>query len=315
MDDSAEKTLSSGVTTDQSAGADSVAAATPVAPATPATRGPALTAYPLIALTGTALFPNATLSLTITRPSALRAIRAAHATEKQCVVAFLRSVDAQPGASPASDTAPSATKGETSASATPEASSATLGELDTPVEATAAEGNTSARPGPLVVNGQILCDIATLATIKRFEEQADECVEVLIEGVRRVRVEDWHKESPYPRIAVSQVTDEAPAETDASTMTRALVRHAHALFDQLAQLSRRYAPGDTAVIKTTQPPGRLADLLAAQLAPEAPQQWELLLTLDPLARLESVCVTMGNEIETLELENKIRQKVRQQVEK
>ena len=292
------------------------------APVAPAERGPALTPYPLIALTGTALFPGATLSLTITRPSALRAIRAAHANEKQCVVAFLRQVESPPAPNQAS--VPTAPSDQPRALATPgaeagEATLATLGDLKAPAgAATGAAGGTApenAKPGPLVINGQILCDIATLAVIKRFEEQADDCVEVTIEGVRRVRVEDWYKDSPYPRIACSQIADEASADDGAPAMSKALVRHAHSLFEQLAQLSRRYAAEDLAAIKATQTPGRLADLLAAQLAPEAPQQWELLVALDPLVRLESVCVTMGNEIETLELENKIRQKVRQQVEK
>jgi len=285
----------------------------------PAERGPTLTPYPLIALTGTALFPGGVLSLTITRPSALRAIRAANATEKQCVVAFLRPVDAQATSTPANANPSSAKPVETLApaalvaSAPTDSGEAMLGEVEALTEAGTSAG--SARPGPLVVNGQLLCEIATLATIKRFEEQTDDCVEVTIEGVRRVGVEDWYKDSPYPRIATSQVAEETNANGDAPTMAKALVRHAHALFEQLAQLSRRYAAEDIAAIKANQTPGRLADLLAAQLAPEAPQQWELLSTLDPLARLESVCVIMGNEIETLELENKIRQKVRQQVEK
>ncbi len=282
----------------------------------------ALAAYPLIALTGTALFPAASLSLTITRASALRAIRAAQSGEKLCVVAFLRPDDSLPtGATPDQTDQPGqATSATGDAAETAKAAAgadATSGVVEMAGNAT--EGaqppqrteTDESRPGPLIANGQALCEVATLATIKRYELQTDDCVEVTLEGLRRVRVAHWLKDSPYPRVACSEI---AEIVSDPA-MSKALVRHAHALFEQLAQLSRRYAAEEIAEIKATQGPGQLADLLAGRLAPEAPQQSELLEALDPLERLERICVLMGNEIETLELENKIRQKVRQQVEK
>jgi ATP-dependent Lon protease len=93
------------------------------------------------------------------------------------------------------------------------------------------------------------------------------------------------------------------------------MRHTQSLFDRYTHLSRRVNAEDLTAINHISQPGMLADALAPLTTSEYVQQQELLETFDPLARLEKLCVTLGNEIEILELENKIRQKVRQQVDK
>jgi ATP-dependent Lon protease len=96
---------------------------------------------------------------------------------------------------------------------------------------------------------------------------------------------------------------------------RALLRHAGSLFEKLSLLDRRFNAEDVASALQIGAPGRLADEIASRMSGETAQQQDLLETLDPLARLEKVCVSLGNEIEIRELENKIRQKVRHQVDK
>src|SRR5262249_22633299 len=72
---------------------------------------------------------------------------------------------------------------------------------------------------------------------------------------------------------------------------------------------------DNAAVSQITEPGALADTLTGHIVTDYVQQQQLLETLNPLQRLEKICVTLGNEIEILELENKIRQRVRQQVDK
>ena len=80
-------------------------------------------------------------------------------------------------------------------------------------------------------------------------------------------------------------------------------------------LDRRFNPDDVAEVSRITAPGKLADHLASRVITEAARQAEILQALDQEDRLERVCVALGNEIEIRELENKIRQKVRQQVDK
>ena len=94
-----------------------------------------------------------------------------------------------------------------------------------------------------------------------------------------------------------------------------IVRHATNLFERYAQLNRRFSVEDINSIVALKSASRLSDMLAAHLVTDPEQQQDLLETMDPLARLEKICVIMGNEIEILELEATIRNRVRSQVDR
>jgi ATP-dependent Lon protease len=153
--------------------------------------------------------------------------------------------------------------------------------------------------------------VGTLVELKQQEAQGDNTLQVVAEGVARVRIDHWVSRDPYLLVAV----EELPIVEANATQGTALVRHAHTLFERFAQLSRRFNADDVASVVRIERAGELADTLAVHLYGDFAPQQELIETVDPLARLEKVCVTLGNEIEILELENKIRQKVRQQVDK
>src|SRR5438309_3253075 len=107
-----------------------------------------------------------------------------------------------------------------------------------------------------------------------------------------------------------------PRESQArGPQSDALVRHATNLFERYAQLNRRFSVEDINSIVGIKTPARLSDMLAAHLVTDPQQQQDLLETLDPLERLEKICVIMGNEIEILELEATIRSRVRSQVDR
>ena len=161
-------------------------------------------------------------------------------------------------------------------------------------------------PGP----GDVF-EVGTLVEMKTHEIQNDSTVQVMVEGVARIHIDDWIQQEPFLRVAYTE-TSEPEAE---DRQAEAMVRHAHHLFERFTHLSRRFNADDVASVSQISRVGPLADSLAVHIVTDYAQQQELLETLDPLARLEKICVTLGNEIEILELENKIRQRVRQQVDK
>ena len=161
-------------------------------------------------------------------------------------------------------------------------------------------------PGP----GDVF-EVGTLVEMKTHEVQNDNTVQVVVEGVARVHIDGWVHLEPFLRVAY---TETAEPETE-ERQGEAMVRHAHHLFERFTHLSRRFNADDVASVSQITSVGPLADSLAVHIVTDYAQQQELLETLDPLARLEKVCVSLGNEIEILELENKIRQRVRQQVDK
>ena len=153
--------------------------------------------------------------------------------------------------------------------------------------------------------------VATLVEIRRYEPRDENSIQIVVEGVKRVRLLDWIQRDPYPCVTWEELTEEdVPA-----TQARALVRQAQSLFDRFAQLSRRFSPEEIENVRELSEVGAVADGLASHAITEYQQQQELLEMLNPLERLEKICVSLGNEIEILELENKIRQRVRQQVDK
>ncbi len=154
-------------------------------------------------------------------------------------------------------------------------------------------------------------DIGTLVEIAQHDVQGDNTIQVVVDGIARVRIASWEAEEPFLRIGTEEVQEPQATGPQAA----ALVRHAHSLFDRFSHLSRRFNADDIASVAQVHTAGRLADTLAGHVVADHAQQQELLETVDPLNRLEKICVSLGNEIEILELENKIRQRVRQQVDK
>ena len=156
-------------------------------------------------------------------------------------------------------------------------------------------------------------DINTVATIVQILsfEQEDGAVQVQVEGQRRARIEEWVATDPYLRVMTARITE----PTGTSPSAQALVRHAHEIFDRYIQLNRRFSPQEVEAITLLRSASRLADVLAAHLVTDPDKQQELLDTIDPEQRLEKICVMLGNAIEVLDLDQRIRQRVREQVDR
>jgi ATP-dependent Lon protease len=151
----------------------------------------------------------------------------------------------------------------------------------------------------------------TLVEISTMHRQQDGSLQVLFNGLRRIQIKDYPEMEPYIRVNVS-----IPEETQQQDpQVDAMVRHATSLFERYAQLNRRFSVEDINSIVAIKTATRLSDMLAAHLVTDAQQQQDLLETMDPLDRLEKICVIMGNEIEILELESTIRSRVRSQVDR
>ena len=153
--------------------------------------------------------------------------------------------------------------------------------------------------------------IGALVEITTMHRQQDGSLQILLSGVRRVRIDEYFDQEPFFQVSVN-VAQEPQAR---GPQADALVRHATSLFERYAQLNRRFSVEDINSIVALKTPARLSDMLAAHLVTDPQQKQELLETFDPLERLEKICVIMGNEIEILELESSIRSRVRSQVDR
>ncbi len=153
--------------------------------------------------------------------------------------------------------------------------------------------------------------VGTLAEVKTLHRQQDGSLQVLISGLCRVIIDEYVDIDPFFRVRVTR----QPEPQSEGPQAEALVRHTTSLFERYAQLNRHFSVEDIDSIVALKTPSRLADTLGAHLVSKMEQQQDLLETLDPMERLEKICVIIGNEIEILELETTIRSRVRSQVDR
>jgi ATP-dependent Lon protease len=154
-------------------------------------------------------------------------------------------------------------------------------------------------------------EIGTLGHIIQLLRLPDGTVKVLVEGRSRARIQRFSSHEPFFACEV-----EALAEPqDPSVEAEALVRAIHAGFENFIKLNKKIPPEALNTITAITAPGRLADALVAHLNLKLEERQELLEILAPVQRLEDVYARMQAEIEVLEVERKIRGRVKKQMER
>ncbi len=163
-------------------------------------------------------------------------------------------------------------------------------------------------------NEPVTDDIYLTGTIGEVMQQIkrpDGTVKVLIEGKRRCRVLRF---IPNDGFFVAEV-EELDEVSEKNTEVEALIRTTHEAFGNYAELSRRLQPDVLQSIKTIDDPGRLADTIAAHLPAKHPDKQGLLEMLSARERLDRLLELLRAEIEVLQVERKIRGRVKRQMEK
>ncbi|HET8639815.1 MAG TPA: endopeptidase La, partial [Solirubrobacterales bacterium] len=128
----------------------------------------------------------------------------------------------------------------------------------------------------------------------------------------RVRLNSFELGRPFFGVQIAELPDPHVATPEA----QALVAHVRTLAEQHAELQQgKLTPEVLELVRAAEDPGQLADLLATQLVTEMPDRQHLLEELEPIKRLESVAIRLLGEIDMLTLEQKIKDRVREQIDK
>ncbi len=154
-------------------------------------------------------------------------------------------------------------------------------------------------------------EIGTLGTIIQLLRLPDGTVKVLVEGKGRARITRFVADDPFFSCEYESLPDEArdPVEGEA------LVRTVHTTFEAYIKLNKKVPPETLNTVTAVTDPGRLADTIVAHLNLKLEERQELLETLSSAKRLEDVYGRMQAEIEVLEVERKIRGRVKKQMER
>ncbi|MEM7411612.1 MAG: endopeptidase La [Myxococcota bacterium] len=160
-------------------------------------------------------------------------------------------------------------------------------------------------------NERDIYEVGTLSTIIQLLRLPDGTVKVLVEGKSRARIQRFVTDDPFFRCEYEALPD----DDNASVEGEALVRTVHATFENYIKLNKKVPPETLNTVTAVSDPGRLADTIVAHLNLKLEERQELLETLAPAKRLEDVFARMQAEIEVLEVERKIRGRVKKQMER
>jgi ATP-dependent Lon protease len=133
----------------------------------------------------------------------------------------------------------------------------------------------------------------------------DNTVRVLVEGLRRFHILEYETEDPYLRARVEILRD----KQEESLKLTAMTRNAQSQFQEILNLSPAMADEIKVAVLNTAHPGRLADLIAANLNLSLEERQQLLETGDVRERLGRLLPLMGRELEVLTLGSKIQKEV------
>ncbi len=160
-------------------------------------------------------------------------------------------------------------------------------------------------------NYEDLYNVGTVAEVRQVIKIPDGNVRVLIEGVNRGVIKEYNELAEYVEV-VTEIHEDA---WQTSLQFEALVRGVVHEFEEWVKISKRI-PTETFVnVTILEDIGRLADLIASHLNLKVEQKQELLEALDVEKRLEKLYEILARELEVLQMEVQINQRVRGQMEK
>ena len=156
-----------------------------------------------------------------------------------------------------------------------------------------------------------LYDIGTMATVLQMLKLPDGTVKVLVEGLHRVHVSEFVETEECFLAKAEKITD--PDEDDSEI--EALMRTVFTQFDQYVKLNKKIPPEILTSLATINDAGRLADTISAHLTLKVEEKQKILEMLSVTERLEHLLHLMESEIDILQVEKRIRGRVKRQMEK
>lgn len=156
-----------------------------------------------------------------------------------------------------------------------------------------------------------LYTIGTLANILQLLKLPDGTVKILVEGVGRAKVLDWTQSSSFFEAHAEILLEKQERESEIEALTRSVMTQ----FETYVRLNKRVGPEVLLAVAQIKDPEKLADIIATHIALKLEQKQKLLEITSLPIRLETLFAEMEKEIGVLQVERKIRKRVKRQMEK
>ncbi len=153
--------------------------------------------------------------------------------------------------------------------------------------------------------------IGTVGTVLQLLKLPDGTVKVLVEGTKRAAIVSYTDNDDFLEAEASFLEESGEAGAEESALARTVVSQ----FESYVKLNKKIPPEVLVSINQVEDPAKLADTVAAHLSLKIPEKQELLELGSVRERLERVFAHMEGEIDVLEVEKRIRSRVKRQMEK
>ena len=154
-------------------------------------------------------------------------------------------------------------------------------------------------------------EVGTLSSILQMLRLPDGTVKVLVEGQRRVLVKDFLQTEEYFSATFEELETPGDLTAELEAMMRSIVER----FERYAKLNKKVPQEILSTLATLTEPGKFADTVAAHLLIKIEDKQDLLELVDISRRMDSVLQVLETEIEILQIERKIRSRVKRQMER
>src|SRR6201992_2565438 len=154
-------------------------------------------------------------------------------------------------------------------------------------------------------------ETGTLASVLQLLKLPDGTVKVLVEGAQRGKVLNYTDRAEYYEAQAVVLQDDAGDKVEVEALARSVVTE----FENYVKLNKKVSPEVVQVVQQIEDYAKLADTVASHLAVKIPDKQGILETPTVLERLEKVLGLMESEISVLQVEKRIRTRVKRQMEK
>ena len=154
-------------------------------------------------------------------------------------------------------------------------------------------------------------EVGTLASVLQLLKLPDGTVKVLVEGAQRGKVLKYTDRSDYYEASAVVLEDVIGEKVEAEALARSVVTE----FENYVKLNKKVSPEVVGVVQQIEDYAKLADTVASHLAVKIPDKQQILETMSVAERLEKVLGLMESEISVLQVEKRIRTRVKRQMEK
>ena len=154
--------------------------------------------------------------------------------------------------------------------------------------------------------------VGTVCMIMRMVKSEDK-IKIIVQGIARARIEEFLQFNPFIKVRIRPISERAVSEL--SMETEAHIRLVRESLEKAANFGKPIPPELINLANAIDDPGKLADLVAANMGLKTKEAQEILETVDPELRLKKVANLLLKEVELLSLQHKIQAEAREEMNK